>query len=195
MKWFLPLLACCSVLGGCIASHFYSTLNPRYAGMQYQRILVQFVEFQPDLARAGEQDVQSQIETVVGNPVQCYAYTQIPFPPGCTQQQMKAEIWKYEVENKIDATLVCFNARRIQNSEQNKDMYCRLELFDLRTSQSVWYSQSTLDTNNILYSFNDMIQRFVQETVQDLNAKGLLGVDNRPTFTPGSPAAPPGTNL
>lgn len=195
MKRLFAILTSGLFLGGCIASHFSSTLNLRYAGMQYQRILVKFVDFQPDLARAGEQAVQSQIAKVVGDPVQCYANTQIAFPPGGTRQQMQAETWKYEFENKIDAILVCVNARRIQGSEQNKDMYCRLELFDLRTNQSVWYSQDTLDTNSILYGFKDMIHRFAQEAVEDLNAKGLLGVDNRSPFNPGTSTVSPGTNL
>lgn len=185
-----------ALLGGCIAAHFSSTLNPRYAGMSYQRILVQFVDFQPDLARSGEQIFQDDIEKVVGTPVvSCYTFGQIIFPPEETRQQKQAEIWKFEVAHKIDAVLVCYNRRRIQDTYNNKDMYCRLELFDLRTAQSVWYSQSTLDTNSILYDFQDMLKRFSRDAVTDLYAKGLLGVDNRPDFVPASDNRPPGTSL
>jgi hypothetical protein len=194
---FGPLLPALGLLlGGCIASHFCSTLNPRYEGMQYQRILVQFVDFQPDLSQYGEQAFQDEMARVCGDLVQCYTLSQLGLPAGLSKEKFSGEIWKFEVEKKIDAVLVCFNARRTQGDlNQYKDMYCRLELFDLRTNQSVWYSQSSMDTNSVLYNYQDMLHNFARDAVDDLHTKGLLGIDNRPAFIPSNTANPPGTNI
>jgi hypothetical protein len=199
---FFIILSCT----GCVTTEFYSKLNPQYQNLKFQRILVKFVDLQPDYTQFGEQTAQSAISIAFGSGVQCYLFSDQFYTGLKASREMQADIAKFEQENNIDALLICLSSRDNRPKEaqyyvppapgqvsgysgsvvtDEKIVSCRLELFDLHTKKSVWFSQARLDSNSILYTFKSLLKIFVNKSVDDLKIKGVLGKDDRPVETPG----------
>src|SRR5579872_2836438 len=157
--FLLPLLFLC----GCVATEFFSHVNPDWERVKYQRVLIQFLDLRPGYAQYGEQTLQQAVSMTFGADIHCYLFTDEFYVGLIPRPSMKADIQAFERDKNIDALLICFsggNQGLKENQYPNplgygtnsvmteqKNANCRLELIDLRARQSVWYSQGHMDAN------------------------------------------------
>jgi len=205
MRYFLFLLVGLFVVG-CVTTDFFSKLNPAHPpGVQYQRILIYFLDAQGDYAEFGEETTKQQIAKVFGPSIQCYLYSKEFFTGLVVSPQIKEDIHNFETAKNIDAVIICTGARGKQtnagwntvngmsmyhNDEQNIVGY-RMELIDLKVGKAVWYSTDKASGSSLLNSDKDLVAGFIERAVLDMKLNQLLGVDDRPSpfVTPVLPAA------
>jgi hypothetical protein len=193
---YLPLLCIPLFLCGCVTTNFYSRLNPDCAGLQYQRILVQFADQEPGFSTFGEKALKDVISKNIGPNIQCYLYSDEFYTGYKPRAEMKADVQNFLAGKKIDALLICisvqdlkkqtntmYNAATGMTSSYNNDQKVagyRMELFDLRTGKSVWYSTAKMEGLSLLNSYQGMMKSFLEKAVLDMKSNFLLGVDDRP---------------
>ncbi len=193
--FILVLLLC----GGCASLNYYSKLNPDCVGLQYQRILIQFVDPEPGYAQFGENVAKDEIEKQYGTTLQCYPISDLLYAGLQTRAEIETEVRKIIQDKKIDALLRCVSGQAVKkqtnviynpatgttyaNNDQKNAGY-RMELFDIRTNKSVWYSTAHAEANSFFNSFQGMMKGFIQKSVTDMKENNILGPDNRPDALP-----------
>ena len=193
--FFLPLLFLC----GCVTTNYFAKMNPEFAGMKYQRVLIQFIDLEPGFAQYGEQAAKKEIHLVFGKKIECYLVSDEFYTGIRARGEMKADIEQFVKDKRIDATLICVVAQAVKketnvlsnpsmngipiyaNNDQ-KNIGYRMELFDQRVKKSVWYSSAHMEGNSLLNSFQGMMNGFIKKSVTDLKENDLLGVDERPNL-------------
>lgn len=174
--------------------------------MQYQRLLVQFVDPQPDYAEFGEKTMKEDITKTFGGDIHCYLYTDQVYLGMSDPAQVARDLENFEASKNIDAVIICFSKRGVDSqsyettnptthvtvngSIDDKIAGYRMELFDTRLRKSIWFSTAKLDTKYPLVSFKDLMKTFIEKSIAELKINGLVGVDNRPTPTPAEPESP-----
>lgn len=201
LKGFILVLFLC---GGCASLNYYSKLNPDCAGLQYQRILIQFVDPEPGYAQFGEKAAKEEITEQYGGTLQCYAVSDAIYAGLRTRAEIEADVRKFILDKRIDAILRCVSGQAVKkqtnviynpavgttyaNNDQKNAGY-RMELFDIRTNKSVWFSTAHSEANSFFNSFQGMMKGFIQKSVADMKENNILGPDNRPDLLP-PPSAP-----
>ncbi len=183
------------LLSGCVTKNYYSNLNPNFAGLKYQRILIQFANLEPGLGPEGEKTLKQEIGNAFGPSIQCFLFSDEFYAAIQPKAEMSASIRRFLMENKIDGYLICISVQGVKkqtnvmstmsgsvyaNNDQKVAGY-RMELFDLRTNHSVWYSTARMEGLSLLNSFKGMMTSFINKAVNDLKKHDILGLDVRPS--------------
>jgi hypothetical protein len=188
----LALMSNSVFIGGCVYVTTHTKVNSDYSTNRYNKIVVICTDDDSDVAEQTESKVGEFLKENSISWVAYYPFSDNYYEGSDSQNtSFKEKLSKFIKNNRADGILFITNGDMSLssyitgmtsyrngytgiNEVDVKSMALKMELYDAHTRDSVWYSRGGASSSSILRGKQDLINFFVNDSMQKLCSTGLL---------------------